>query len=90
MVTVTVTAKFHQPTRSRRQEWQDAMLVYRDTKQQLVNGWHSGELEMSVTTAIIQNALNSCRSEPSYSSSKSRVQTRRVDGLHRRATVWSV
>lgn len=59
MVTVTVIAKFHQPTRSRRREWQDAMLVYRNTKQGLVDGWASGELSMSVTTASIDNDLYS-------------------------------
>jgi putative transposase len=59
MVTATVTAKFHQPTRSRRREWQDAMLVYRDTKQGLVDGWAFGELGMSVTTASIDNDLYS-------------------------------
>jgi hypothetical protein len=33
------------------------MLVYRDTKQGLVDGWASGELGMSVTTASTPNIL---------------------------------
>jgi len=41
MVTVTVTAKFHNPSLSRRKEWQRATRLYRDTKQFCINGWRT-------------------------------------------------
>jgi len=59
MVTVTVTAKFHNPSLSRRKEWQRATRLYRDTKQFCINGWENGNFDKSVTTASIDNDLYS-------------------------------
>jgi transposase len=59
MVTVTVTAKFHTPSLSRRTEWQRATQLYRDTKQFCIDGWENGDFGKSVTTASIDNNLYS-------------------------------
>ncbi len=59
MVTVTVTAKFHNPSLSRRKEWQRASRLYRDTKQFCIDGWENGDFDKSVTTASIDNDLYS-------------------------------
>ncbi|MES3162098.1 MAG: transposase, partial [Halorubrum sp.] len=59
MVTVTVTAKFHNPSLSRRKEWQHATRLYRDTKQFCIDGWENGDFGKSVTTASIDNDLYS-------------------------------
>ena len=59
MVTVTVTAKFHNPSLSRRKEWQRATRLYRDTKQFCIDGWENGDFGKSVTTASIDNDLYS-------------------------------
>jgi hypothetical protein len=59
MVTVTVTAKFHNPSLSRRKEWQQGTRLYRDTKQFCIDGWESGDFGKSVTTASIDNDLYS-------------------------------
>jgi IS605 OrfB family transposase len=56
---VTVTAKFHNPSRSRRNEWQQATHLYRDTKQFCIDGWERGDFGKSVTTASIDNNLYS-------------------------------
>jgi hypothetical protein len=55
MITMTGTAKFHNPSFSRRKEWQRATRLYRDTKQFCIDGWENGEFDMSVTTAGIDN-----------------------------------
>jgi len=54
---VTVTAKFHNPSLSRRKEWQQGTRLYRDTKQFCINGWENGNFGKSVTTSSIDNAL---------------------------------
>ena len=59
MVTVAVTAKFHNPSLSRRKEWQRASRLYRDTKQFCIDGWENGDFGKSVTTASIDNDLYS-------------------------------
>ena len=59
MVTVTVTAKFHNPSLSRRKEWQHATRLYRDTKQFCIDGWENGDFGKAVTTASIDNDLYS-------------------------------
>jgi len=59
MVTVTVTAKFHNPSLSRRKEWQQGTRLYRDTKQFCIDGWENGDFGKSVTTASIDNGLYS-------------------------------
>ncbi len=60
MVTTTVTAKFHNPTRKRRQEWQQTTQLYRDTKQFLADGWENNDFMVSeITTADIDNPLYS-------------------------------
>ena len=59
MVTVTVTAKFHNPSLSRRKEWQQASRFYRNTKQFCIDGWENGDFDKSVTTASIDNELYS-------------------------------
>ena len=64
MVTVTITAKFHNPSLSRRKEWQHATRLYRDTKQFCIDGWENGEFDKSVTTASISNDLYSAIQKP--------------------------
>jgi putative transposase len=59
VVTTAITAKFHNPSRKRRREWQRASRLYRDTKQFLIDGWESGDFGKSVTTASIDNDLYS-------------------------------
>jgi len=59
MVTVTVTAKFHNPSLSRRKEWQRATRIYRDTKKFCIDGWENGDFSKSVTTSSIDNELYS-------------------------------
>ncbi|TKR24641.1 transposase, partial [Natronomonas salsuginis] len=59
MATVTVTAKFHNPSLSRRKEWQHTTRLYRDTKQFCIDGWENGDFGKSVTTASIDNGLYS-------------------------------
>ena len=59
MVTVTITAKFHNPSLSRRREWQRAARLYRDTKHFCIDGWDGGNFGKSVTTASIDNDLYS-------------------------------
>ena len=59
MVTVTVAAKFHNPSLSRRKEWQQGTRLYRDTKQFCIDGWENGDFGKSVTTASIDNNLYS-------------------------------
>jgi hypothetical protein len=59
MFTVTVTAKFHNPSLTRRKEWQRATRLYRDTKQFCIDGWENGDFGKSVTTASIDNDLYS-------------------------------
>ncbi len=59
MVTVTVTAKFHNPSLSRRKEWQHASRLYRNTKQFCIDGWENGDFGKSVTTSSIDNDLYS-------------------------------
>jgi len=56
---VTVTAKFHNPSLSRRKEWQQGTRLYHDTKQFCIDGWENGDFGKSVTTASIDNALYS-------------------------------
>jgi IS605 OrfB family transposase len=57
MARVTITTKFHNPSRARRREWQRATHLYAETKQSLIDGWVNGELEQSITTASIENDL---------------------------------
>jgi IS605 OrfB family transposase len=59
VVTTTVTVKFHNPSLSRRKEWQQAARLYRDTKQFCIDGWENGDFDKSVTTASIDNNLYS-------------------------------
>ncbi|MDH5018813.1 RNA-guided endonuclease InsQ/TnpB family protein [Halobacterium rubrum] len=59
MVTTTVTVKFHNPSLSRRKEWQRAAQLYRDTKQFCIDGWENDDFDKSVTTASIDNGLYS-------------------------------
>jgi hypothetical protein len=54
-----VTAKFHNPSLSRRTEWQRASRPDRDTKQFCIDGWGNGDFGKSVTTASIDNNLYS-------------------------------
>jgi IS605 OrfB family transposase len=57
VVRTTVTAKLHNPSRVRRQEWQRTAQLYRDTKQFCNDGWCAGTLDESLTTAGIDNDL---------------------------------
>jgi len=77
MVTVTVTAKFHNPSLSRRRlkEWQRATRLYRDIKQFCINGWENGNFDKSVTTASIDNDLYSAI-QKSHSRGEIRPQQR--------------
>jgi len=59
VVTTTVTVKFHNPSLSRRKEWQRATQLYRDTKQFCIDGWENDDFDKSVTTASIDNGLYS-------------------------------
>ncbi|PSQ38890.1 transposase [Halobacteriales archaeon SW_5_70_135] len=59
MVTTTITVKFHNPSLSRRKEWQQAARLYRDTKQFCIDGWENDDFDKSVTTASIDNDLYS-------------------------------
>ena len=59
MVTTTITTTFHNPSRKRRREWQRAARLYRNTKQFCIDGWETGNLGLSVTTASIDNPLYS-------------------------------
>ena len=59
MVTVSVTTKLHNPSLSRRKEWQRATRLYRDTKQFCIDGWENDDFDKSVTTASIDNDLYS-------------------------------
>ena len=59
VVTTTVTVKFHNPSLSRRKEWQRAARFYRNTKQFRIDGWENGDFDKSVTTASIDNDLYS-------------------------------
>jgi putative transposase len=71
MVTVTVTAKFHNPSLPRRSEWQDATQLYRDTKQFCIDEWDNGDFNKSVTTASIDNALYSAIQNQAIQETKS-------------------
>jgi len=59
MITVSVTAKFHNPSLSRRKEWQQGTRLYRDSKQFCIDGWENVDFGKSVTTASTDNALYS-------------------------------
>ncbi|WP_267643889.1 transposase [Haloarchaeobius amylolyticus] len=57
MTTSTITTKFHNPSWARRRGWQRASHLYAETKQWLIDGWESGELVQSITSAGIENGL---------------------------------
>ena len=59
VVTTAVTVKFHNPSLSRRNEWQRAARLYRNTKQLCIDRWENGDFDKSVTTASIDNDLYS-------------------------------
>ena len=61
---MTVTAKFHNLSLSRRTEWQQVTRLYRDTKQFCIDGWENSEFNKSVTTASIDNGLYSAIQKP--------------------------
>jgi len=57
VVTVTVTAKFHNSSLSRRKEWQYASRLYRETRQFCIDGWENGDFGESVATTSIDRCL---------------------------------
>jgi hypothetical protein len=71
MVTVTVTVECHNPSLSRRTEWQHGSRLYRDTKQFCLNGWESRNFNKSVTTSSIDKALYSALQNQAIQEAKS-------------------
>jgi IS605 OrfB family transposase len=71
MVTVSVTATFHNPSLSRRKEWQQGTRLYRDTTQLCTDGWENGDFGKSVTTASIDNDLYSALQNQAIREAKS-------------------
>jgi IS605 OrfB family transposase len=75
VVTTTVTLKFHNPSLSRRKEWQRATRLYRDTKQFCIHRWENGDFDKSVTTASIDNDLYSAIQNQAIREAKADHQT---------------
>jgi putative transposase len=71
MVEVSIETTFHNPSRKRRQEWQQAQQTIRECKQWLVNGWENGTLSSSITTSDIDNQLYSALQNQAIRSAKS-------------------
>lgn len=71
MVEVSIETTFHNPSRKRRQEWQQAQQTIRECKQWLVDGWEDGTLSSSITTGNIDNQLYSALQNQAIRSAKS-------------------
>jgi hypothetical protein len=78
MIMLTGTAKSHNPSLSRRKEWQRASRLYCDTKQFCIDGWENGEFDTSVATASIDNACCSALQTRAIREAKSDHSTDRA------------